>query len=88
VTILVARGLIALAAAFAVHFVRLRRGATAGEQMSGCERDSWRMPRLDSLLPRRFTPANRLWMLVLRAYPSVTGGLVLTWIVQLTTSYR
>jgi Mn2+/Fe2+ NRAMP family transporter len=44
---------------------------------SRVERGSWRMPPLDELPPARLTLINRIWLVVLRAYLLVAGGLVL-----------
>jgi hypothetical protein len=49
-------------------------------------RSVWRMPPLEPLAPARLTPLARIWMVVLRFYLVVAGGLVLVWIVQLATA--
>jgi NRAMP (natural resistance-associated macrophage protein)-like metal ion transporter len=49
-------------------------------------RDHWRMPPLDTLPPVRLSLTSRIWMIVLRLYLVVAGGLVLVRIVQLATS--
>jgi hypothetical protein len=46
----------------------------------------WRMPPLDKLPPVYLTPLTRIWMIVLRGYLVVAGGLVLWRIVQLATA--
>ena len=46
----------------------------------------WRMPPLDRLPPARLSALSRLWMIVLRGYLLVAGGLVLARIVQLATA--
>jgi hypothetical protein len=48
-------------------------------------RDSWRMPPLDTLPPVQLSLTSRIWMIVLRLYLVVSGGLVLVRIVQLAT---
>ena len=48
----------------------------------------WRMPPLDQLAPPSMTVAEKGWMLVLRAYLAVAGGLVLIRIVQLAVTGR
>jgi NRAMP (natural resistance-associated macrophage protein)-like metal ion transporter len=45
----------------------------------------WRMPPLDKLPPAQMTPLIWIWMIVLRGYLVVAGGLVLWRIVQLAT---
>jgi hypothetical protein len=49
-------------------------------------RDHWRMPPLDTLPPVRLSRTSRIWMIVLRLYLVIAGGLVLVRIVQLATS--
>jgi hypothetical protein len=44
------------------------------------------MPPLGELSPARMTPLTRIWMVVLRGYLVVAGGLVLVRIIQLATS--
>ena len=43
----------------------------------------WRMPPLDRLPPPHMTPLTRIWMITLRGYLIVAGGLVLVRIVEL-----
>jgi hypothetical protein len=42
-----------------------------------CEpnRDSWRMPPLEQLPPARLSRLARVWLIVLRTYLVVAGGL-------------
>jgi hypothetical protein len=47
---------------------------------------NWRMPPLDTLPPAQLSLTNRLWMIVLRGYLVIAGGLVLVRIVQLATA--
>jgi Mn2+/Fe2+ NRAMP family transporter len=47
------------------------------------ERQTWRMPPLDTLAPAKLSLAARTWMSVLRLYLVVAGGLVLYRIVML-----
>jgi Mn2+/Fe2+ NRAMP family transporter len=47
---------------------------------------NWRMPPLEQLSPARLSLASRLWMIVLRGYLIVAGGLVLFRIFQLATA--
>jgi Mn2+/Fe2+ NRAMP family transporter len=46
-------------------------------------RMTWRMPPLPELSPLRMTRLTRLWMVVLRGYLLIAGGLILVRIVQL-----
>ncbi len=48
--------------------------------------DNWRMPPLDQLPPARLGLLSRIWMIVLRGYLVVAGGLVLVRIFQLATA--
>jgi hypothetical protein len=48
--------------------------------------DNWRMPPLSELPPARLSALSRLWMIVLRGYLVVAGGLVLVRIFQLATA--
>jgi NRAMP (natural resistance-associated macrophage protein)-like metal ion transporter len=49
-------------------------------------RNNWRMPPLEQLSPARLSLASRIWMIVLRGYLIVAGGLVLVRIFQLATA--
>jgi Mn2+/Fe2+ NRAMP family transporter len=60
-----------------------RRRSEAEPAVNRAGRDTWRMPPLDELPPGRLTPINRVWLIVLRAYLVVAGGLVVVRIVQL-----
>jgi Mn2+/Fe2+ NRAMP family transporter len=51
------------------------------------ERRTWRMPPLDELPPVRLSLLNRAWLVVLRAYLVVAGGLVLVRIVLLALNH-
>jgi hypothetical protein len=48
-------------------------------------KENWRMPPLKHLPPARLSLASRIWMIVLRSYLIVAGGLVLFRIFQLAT---
>jgi hypothetical protein len=50
------------------------------------QRDSWRMPPLEALPPRRLSLLDRTWLTVLRLYLLLAGGLVLARIVSLATA--
>jgi Mn2+/Fe2+ NRAMP family transporter len=49
-------------------------------------RNAWRMPPLDSLRPARLTIANRVWLIVLRAYLAVAAALLIAKLVQLAVA--
>jgi hypothetical protein len=76
---------IALSAAAAICANLFRRDATHLPVMRRAERDAWRMPPLEDLPPVHLSSLNRIWMLVLRGYLLVAGGLVLVRIFQLAT---
>jgi hypothetical protein len=73
--------------AMAGGFLFLRRRARE-ERIDRTGRTAWRMPALGELTPPRMTPLTRAWMIVLRFYLVVAGGLVLGRIVQLALSGR
>ncbi len=50
--------------------------------------EDWRMPPLDQLAPARLNGVEKLWMLALRGYLVIAGGLVLVRIVQLALAHR
>jgi Mn2+/Fe2+ NRAMP family transporter len=74
----------AIAALTAAAFFIRRRASTGAIDRSG--KATWRMPPLAELPPAPMTPLARIWMIVLRGYLVVAGGLVLVRIVQLATS--
>ena len=53
--------------------------------IDGVGRRTWRMPPLSELPPTAMTPLTRTWMIVLRGYLVIAGGLVLARMVQLAT---
>jgi len=53
--------------------------------IDGVGRRTWRMPPLSDLPPTAMTPLTRTWMIVLRGYLVIAGGLVLARMVQLAT---
>ncbi|VWD60437.1 natural resistance-associated macrophage protein [Burkholderia lata] len=48
------------------------------------QRDTWRMPPLDTLEPQKMTLTTRVWMAVLRGYLVIAVGLVIVKVVQMT----
>ena len=61
-------------------------GAAPAEPVDRSQRDTWRMPPLTELPPRRLTTLNRVWLIVMRAYLIAVAGLVLVRILTLATS--
>ncbi len=49
-------------------------------------RDVWRMPPLEKLRPLELSTASKLWMLALRGYLMIAGGLVIAKIAMLVVS--
>ena len=56
------------------------------ESADDLRRANWRMPPLRELPPMRMTPLTRIWMVVLRGYLVVAGGLVLVRIIEMATA--
>jgi NRAMP (natural resistance-associated macrophage protein)-like metal ion transporter len=89
--ILIGGSAVGLVAALGVALAQRRRGAWPENTGSAfptvnVARENWRMPPLDQLPPARLSLASRVWMIVLRGYLIVAGGLVLFRIFQLATS--
>ena len=89
VGVLVGGTAIALVTAVVVTVLQ-RRGRKADIRPSTLLRPAvakaaWRMPSLDQLPAARLSTASRVWMIVLRAYLVIAGGLVLIRIVGLAT---
>jgi hypothetical protein len=59
------------------------RHSAASDQTLKHARDAWRMPPLEQLPPAPLTSLERVWLVVLRGYLVVAGGLVLVRIVML-----
>jgi NRAMP (natural resistance-associated macrophage protein)-like metal ion transporter len=57
--------------------------ALLGSPSTAIERHHWRMPPLDQLPPAQLNLISRIWLIVLRVYLLVAGGLVLFRIVTL-----
>ncbi|MCW2318596.1 NRAMP (natural resistance-associated macrophage protein)-like metal ion transporter [Rhodoblastus acidophilus] len=66
----------------------LRGKSEAAEKVDPELRANWRMPPLHKLPPARLSRASRLWMLALRFYLVIAGGLVLHRIVTLALAAR
>jgi NRAMP (natural resistance-associated macrophage protein)-like metal ion transporter len=91
-SILIGGSAVGLVAALGVALVQRRRQKLVPENIAspiptvGVAKENWRMPPLDRLPPARLSLASRIWMIVLRGYLIVAGGLVLVRIVQLATA--
>jgi Mn2+/Fe2+ NRAMP family transporter len=90
-SILIGGSVIGLAAALGVSFAQRRLRRLEPENVGSISRavnvakDKWRMPPLEQLAPARLSLASRIWMIVLRGYLVIAGGLVLFRIFQLAT---
>jgi Mn2+/Fe2+ NRAMP family transporter len=74
-----------LAACIAAAFLAIR-GEDRASRIDRIGRTTWRMPPLGDLPPSHMTPLTRIWMVVLRLYLVVAGGLLLLRIVQLAAT--
>ncbi|MFO1249403.1 MAG: NRAMP family divalent metal transporter [Alphaproteobacteria bacterium] len=79
-------GGLVVAVAATMGFAWHHRDSQEFSRMTRQERDGWRMPPLSELAVMPMTPVGRVWMIALRAYLVVAGGLVLVRIVQLATT--
>jgi Mn2+/Fe2+ NRAMP family transporter len=90
-SILIGGSVAGLVAALGVSFAQRRLRRPEPENIGSISRvvnvadDKWRMPPLDQLQPARLSLASRIWMIVLRGYLVIAGGLVLFRIFQLAT---
>lgn len=66
-----------------VAYALRRRAGRTEEAIDRSMRNTWVMPPLAELEPARLSTLERVWMVVLRGYLVVAGGLVLVRIVQL-----
>jgi NRAMP (natural resistance-associated macrophage protein)-like metal ion transporter len=91
-SILIGGSIIGLAAALGVALAQRRAGEPEPEntepvfQTANVPKKNWRMPPLEQLSPARLSLASRIWMIALRGYLLVAGGLVLYRIFQLATA--
>jgi Mn2+/Fe2+ NRAMP family transporter len=88
VGILAGGSALALAVTVGVKAFESRRGGKEATeaQVEVLDADTWRMPSLETLPPARMSTLSRIWMIVLRGYLVVAGGLVLVRIFQLATA--
>lgn len=78
-----------IVATIAARYIDQRRRETAPitvELVDSSQLDTWRMRPLSELPPAHLTTLSRMWMIVLRGYLIVAGGLVLVRIIQLATA--
>jgi len=91
-SILIGGSALGLVAALGVALAQRLRGKPEPEnteptyQTVNVPKKNWRMPPLERLSPVRLSLASRIWMIVLRGYLIVAGGLVLFRIFQLATA--
>jgi hypothetical protein len=79
--ILAGGSVLALIAAIASGALRRLPLTTEGPKV--WNREMWRMPPLSQLRPAQMPRASRIWMIVLRGYLVLAGGLVLVRIIML-----
>src|SRR6202158_4340926 len=90
-SILIGGSVVGLVAALGVSFAQRRLRRPEAENIGSVSRAGdvanckWRLPPLDQLPPARVSLASRVWMIVLRGYLVIAGGLVLFRIFQLAT---
>jgi len=79
---------IAVTAAVKLYEASARRNAIFRfePRLDEFDRNSWRMPPLETLPRARLSALSRIWMVVLRGYLVVAAGLVLLRIFQLATA--
>ena len=79
--ILAGGSVLALIAAIASGALKRRPLTTEGPKV--WNREMWRMPPLSQLRPAQLSRVSRIWMIVLRGYLVLAGGLVLVRIIML-----
>jgi Mn2+/Fe2+ NRAMP family transporter len=83
ITILVGGSVLAALVALALRAIDRRREGEVEKPVDPSLRNVWLMPSLDQLPPARLTLQSRVWMIALRGYLVLAGGLVLVRIIQL-----
>ncbi|HVE22519.1 MAG TPA: NRAMP family divalent metal transporter [Acidocella sp.] len=78
-----AGGVFALIVVLMMFAMRRGNGTAKAPPIDRSNQDEWRMPPLDKLPPGGFTPATRVWMMALRGYLFLAGGLVIARIIEL-----
>jgi NRAMP (natural resistance-associated macrophage protein)-like metal ion transporter len=83
VAILVVGTILAVAAGVWMSVGRAGRLQSVRTKRARAQRDTWQMPPLEELPSAHLTPLSRIWLIVLRGYLIIAGGLVLVRIAQL-----
>ena len=88
VAILVGGTLLGALLSFGVKIYEKRQGQApeVATEVAATDRDNWRMPALHTLAPARLSLSNKLWMLVLRGYLVLAGGLLVVKLVLLAVA--
>jgi hypothetical protein len=86
--ILIAGSVLALVLTLGGRYFESRRGLKAENKttFTAADRATWRMPPLDQLPPARLTVLDRTWLIVLRGYLVIAGGLMIVRMVLLVTT--
>ena len=74
---------LALVVAGVMFAAKHKRGAPKASPIDRSQQDTWRMPPLDQLAPGGFSPSMRVWMMALRGYLFLAGGLIIARIIEL-----
>ncbi len=88
--VLAGGSLLALVLTAAIFVLPRRRGAPLRTDASIAitDRETWRMPPLETLAPAQLTLLSRTWLIVLRGYLVIAAGLVLVRIAELIAAGR
>lgn len=85
--VLLGGSVLALLVTLVIRIFEHRSGSRhASEQPAASDRPTWRMPPLSELAPAQITLLSRVWLIALRVYLVIAGGLVLVRIGQLVMS--
>ncbi len=86
--ILIGGSTLALVLSVAARFIDLRDGVKSADtvQFTAADRATWRMPPLNELPAARLTVLDRTWLIVLRGYLVIAGGLMIVRMVLLMTA--
>ncbi|HEY1855780.1 Nramp family divalent metal transporter [Acidocella sp.] len=83
IAILGGGSILAVIIALVMFVMRRMSGAAKAPPVDRSGQDDWRMSPLHKLAPGGFTPAMRVWMMALRGYLFLAGGLVVARIIEL-----